>query len=144
MQNKFIKIISFTLLGIIIFIVGAYIGSNRLQEINTPSYDTQQQTASITLDYGTDIPSVFTDVSIGTHTTAFDLLRSVTTEHGIEFSYTDYGRDMGVFINSINGIGSDEDPDRWWQYWVNNQYGTVGVSNYTVQPGDNLLFKRIN
>ncbi len=58
----------------------------------------------------------------------------------LEINYKDYGGDLGLFIEKIDGVGGD-DSGRWWQYWVNNIYSLVGVSAYDVKKGDVIMFK---
>ena len=67
----------------------------------------------------------------------------LTMINDMEFSYTDYGGDLGVFIESINSVGNDTEGNKWWQYWVNDKHAEIGVSSYLVQPEDVVEFKFI-
>lgn len=143
MHNKLLKIISLLILGIIIFIVGVYIGNGQLVQSNSFSqYDTNK--VSIMFDYSNNTVQVFEGIDVVEGTTLFDILNILATQNDIEFTYEDYGENMGIFITSINTIGSEDVPDHWWQYWVNNQYGKVGVSNYVVRSEDVIFFKLMN
>jgi len=52
-----------------------------------------------------------------------------------------FGGELGIFIESINGVPEGVAKDKWWQFWVNNQYSNVGASAYTVNPGDIIEWK---
>lgn len=96
-------------------------------------------TVSIMIDTG-DIVQTFTDVPYRDRETVFELLESLASTSAIQLSSKDYGGDLGVFIESINGIGLN-DKQKWWQFWVNNIYSTKGASFYTLHEGDVVLFK---
>lgn len=146
MHHKFIKIITAILLSTAIFIIGMYSGGNSSQDIVSRSEYTRGSLVSVMLDYGDGTFRTFNDVKVGEQESIFDLLKTLTEENDIEFSFKDYGGDMGAFITSINDTNSELEgrTDYWWQYWVNNQYGAIGMSNYLIQPGDIVLLKFIN
>ncbi len=141
MHNKLLKIISSLILGLVILIIGVYVGGNYSSGINSRSQNIQDNTVSVMLDYSGDIIRVFDDIAIDNDETLFEILGTLTEKNNIEFDYKDYGGSMGVFLTSINNVSSEKEADHWWQYWVNNQYSSVGVSSYIVQPGDVILFK---
>ena len=45
----------------------------------------------------------------------------------------------GAFITSINGI-KQEDP-YYWNYYVNGDYATVGISSYKINDNDKFEFR---
>ena len=141
MRNKLLKIVSLLILGIIIFIVGVYVGNGQLVQPITSSQYVDTNKASVMFDYGNNTMQVFEGIDVVEDTTLFDILSILATQNDIEFTYEDYGENMGVFITSISTIGTEDTPDHWWQYWVNNRYSKVGVSNYVVRPGDVIFFK---
>ncbi len=72
--------------------------------------------------------------------TAFDALKYVADKQSMKLEYKDYGGDMGVFIQSINGI-KDPKNKAWWQFWVNNAYSQKGASSTPLKSGDNIEWK---
>ena len=72
--------------------------------------------------------------------TVFDLLKKVTQENNLEFSFKEYP-DLEVFIESIDKVANDPKNNKWWQYWVNGEYGQVGASNFILKDGDFVKWK---
>lgn len=69
----------------------------------------------------------------------FDILKAVAVAEGIEIKFKEY-QGMGFLVDSIggdkNGTGG-----KYWQFWINGKYATVGASSYKVQPGDVIEWK---
>jgi hypothetical protein len=100
----------------------------------------------ITIDYGDDtLATTQLSVMLDPDQTEdlFAVLRRGLAESDIEVTYKDFGGDMGMFIETINGVGKGS-LSKWWQYWVNDQYATVGVSSYTPVAGDVIKFVYTN
>lgn len=100
----------------------------------------------ITIDYGDDnLATTQLSVSLDPDQTEdlFAVLRRGLAESDIEFTYKDFGGDMGMFIETINGVGKGS-LSKWWQYWVNDEYATVGVSSYVPGDGDVIRFVYTN
>jgi hypothetical protein len=91
-------------------------------------------------DYGDGAPQAIQDVPVEEGDSVFDAVEAAASRGGIEIEYEDYGGDLGVFLQSVNGVGADGG-DAWWQYWVNNEYGTIGMSSREVNPGDVVFLK---
>ncbi|MEM2143097.1 MAG: DUF4430 domain-containing protein, partial [Candidatus Thorarchaeota archaeon] len=47
-----------------------------------------------------------------------------------------------VFVESINGIANDPAAGKWWQYWVNGQYGPIASNKYVLSDSDSVSWKR--
>jgi hypothetical protein len=62
-------------------------------------------------------------------------------EGHVEFKTIDYGGMMGEFVESINNYKNER--KRWWQYWINDKYSKVGISNYFPRGGDKIVFKLV-
>ena len=68
--------------------------------------------------------------------TAWDVAKNAI---GIEnLQYTDYGGDLGIFITGINGVVPLG--NQFWEFRVNGQSASLGVSTYICQSGDTLDF----
>ena len=123
---------------IAVFLAGFYVGHNQIWEPTLPINTNQEeevseQTVSLMFDFGNGEVKTFDDITIEGQPTVFDVLKRVTAENDIEFLYKDYGSDLGVFIESINNVGNNTSLDRFWQYWVNNQYAKIGASSYVIE-----------
>ena len=67
--------------------------------------------------------------------TVFALLRQTLEKNGLGFEYQDYGA-MGVLVKKIGNQENSTQAGKYWQYWVNGKFSTVGSSGYKVKPGD--------
>ena len=80
--------------------------------------------------------ATFDNVSVKNSTSLFDALKELQLRGDITLDYKDYGADLGIFIEKINGVPSDGTTGSWWQYWVNGEYGNVGASTFILNPND--------
>jgi len=96
-------------------------------------------TVSVIIDTG-EAMQKFPAVPYQDGMTVFSALQVLASSSSIQLSTKDYGGEMGVFIESINGVGPG-DKTRWWQFWVNNEYSTVGASAYVLRPSDEVVFE---
>ncbi|UCG70421.1 MAG: DUF4430 domain-containing protein [Thermoplasmata archaeon] len=67
--------------------------------------------------------------------TVFKLLEECSKRYDFPVAYTFWHGYDSIFINSINGTSNGED-GRWWQYYVNNDYGDVGCDRKEIFEGD--------
>jgi hypothetical protein len=138
---KIFHIMSSIILAIVIFIVGFYFGAT--QNENTSRNTVSSDLVNIVIDSGDDTLRVFQDKAISETDTIFDALLRLQKQGDIELVYEDYGGDLGVFLQGIDGVGVGENisGSKWWHFWVNGTYAQVGVSSQILHPGDVILFK---
>ena len=98
-------------------------------------------TVSVMLDLGDGRIETVTNVPWQEGQTVFDVLTAAADEKGFIIESRDFGGDLGMFIETIAGVGKDPEGTRWWQFWVNNVYSMVGVSFSKTQPNDVIAFK---
>lgn len=139
-----ITIISQLIIALAIFFGGVYVGASTSPQASNPEQiqqrNDQVQSVSLMIDYGEgNIISFFT-IAIKEDESLFNVIQSTMEENSIPLGFKDFGGELGVFIQSINGVPADSS-DKWWQYWVNNVYGKIGVSSYTVKSGDVIELK---
>ena len=151
-KSRLLKYVGGFVILAIVFLLGISVGRNyKPAEVLAPTDKDQTAgertlgTASLMIDYGNGKVAAYQDLplSSASQTKVFDLLKSAADKNNIALGYKDYGGDMGVFVESIGGVGKDPAGKKWWQYWVNNTYSQVGVSGYVVQPGDSVELKFI-
>lgn len=75
--------------------------------------------------------------------TVFGLLKvcSQHPEQPFALEYETYP-ELGVFIKQI-GERISGDNERYWQYWVNNEFAQVGASQFELRGGEVVLWKFI-
>ena len=139
------KLTNFFILGlvVVIAIVVGFVLPKLTTEPPSPTLLTEEvtvQTLSLEFDSEDEILE-FSDVEINSDENLFDVLQRVTQQNAVEFSYKDFGGDLGIFIESINNSSQQGSKTKWWQYWVNGEYSKVGVSSYQIKAGDDILFR---
>jgi len=97
---------------------------------------------SLGLDFGRGNIKTFNDIELKEEKTVFDLLKKVTGENNLEFSFKEYPG-SGVFIESIGRTANDAKINKWWQYWVNGEYAKIGASDFQLKNGDFIEWKYI-
>ncbi len=146
------KLITKIIVAVIIFIIGFYLGtqqvlspSNGNQAINQGTQVSEEKaeiSVSLMLDFGNGQVRTFAAINLAEGSTAFDLLKKVTADNNFNFVYKDYG-EAGAFIEAIGDIANDTKGNRFWQFWVNNEYAQVGASTYQLNDGDIVEWKFI-
>jgi len=133
------------LLLALIFTAGFYVGQGftiKLPDGQTLSIREGVKQVSLMLDFGDGKIITFNNINVADGQNVFEVLNKVVSENDIVLEYKDYG-DMGVFIESIDKIANDFKTNRFWQYWVNNEYANVGASNYLLKGGDMVEWKYV-
>lgn len=135
------------LLLLIVFVLGAYVGVRNadkfpaLQRQASQEHAQESRTVSLMLDFGNGTVRTFDAVTWQEGMTVADALQTAAAAQGIPVGSKDFGGSLGMFVETIDGVGGGT--DRWWQYWVNNRYGTVGAGNQRIQSGDIVEWKFI-
>src|SRR3989338_1410997 len=96
--------------------------------------------ASIMIDTGKDILG-FSNVKIEPQDTVWSVLKRLSESQAekLKIESQDYG-EMGVLITAVNGVKGGED-DKYWQYWVNNEYAQVAADKQSVNARDVIMWK---
>ena len=122
------------------FSTGFYLGSggDDLKNVSVVQ-NVSTSTVAVIINSGLKATEVLPKVELVTGDTLFAVLERGLRKKGIEFSYKDYGGSMGVFITTI--ASTTNSSDKWWQYYVNGQYGNAGASTFKPLSGDVIEFK---
>lgn len=142
-KQKLVGIFSALMIVVALVILGMYaFNQYQTNQSNgeTPSEEqTIQESIEISLDYGDgeDPEIYYTHYRSGV--SVFETLESASELNDFELEYTDYGGDLGVFVESINGHSGGD--GEWWQFWVNGEYQMSGMSSVIVNPGDIIELK---
>jgi len=95
--------------------------------------------ASMMIDTGEDMLG-FGNLPVNESDTVWSLLSSASeSQESLTVNSNDYG-ELGVLVTDINGFSNGTD-DKYWQFWVNNEYAAVAANLYKVKPGDVILWK---
>ncbi len=135
----------------IVLVGGIFLIQNlaNLQKIGQSSIKNEENqkvqagiTVNLKLDFGDGNIKAFDDIKLEEGKTVFDLLKKVTQENNLEFSFKEYPG-LGVFVESIDGISNDAKINTWWQYWVNGEYAQTGASIYKLKNNDLIEWKYV-
>ncbi|MFA5021690.1 MAG: DUF4430 domain-containing protein [Patescibacteria group bacterium] len=133
-----------------IFCGGVYVGQKGLwtPPINLPSVNQaqleQEIKVNLMLDFGDGQVQTFNNVALTNQATVLDLLKKVTTDSNLEFKTKDYGKELGVLVESINKYTNSDKTNQFWHYWVDNIYAETGASNYSLKNGDIVEWKYVS
>lgn len=129
----------------LVFIAGFLMGRDALPGApitdNSPEIVASKENTRLMIDYGNGTIEIFDIASLTATSTLASVMVGLDAEGKIDLASKDYGGEMGLFIEKINGVPSKPSSDSWWQFWVNNVYSNTGASSYAVKPGDIIEFK---
>jgi hypothetical protein len=80
-------------------------------------------------------------VDVVGETSAAALLLSAADQHGFPVESRDFGGDLGLFIEAIDGIESNAETGRYWFLYVNGQAAPAGASATIIHPGDTVTWQ---
>lgn len=128
------------------FYVGRYyaltpVGSLNSAPAQSENKDAVENKADLKIDFGNGDVNEFSGVAIKENETVFYLLKKTTEKNNIGLKYKDYGGDMGVLVESIDGAANDYKANKYWQFWVNGEYSNIGASGYKLKNGDKVEWR---
>lgn len=97
----------------------------------TPEPEVQDQ-VTITIN-----GNVTTEVPFTADMTVHEAMQKADAMGAIQYETSDHSS-LGVFVESINGIGKDSGKN--WILRVNGKLATVGASGYELQSGDKIAW----
>lgn len=74
--------------------------------------------------------------------TGFDLMKELQAKGHMEFVYEK--SNVGVFVNSINGIENNVSDNIFWMFYVNDKMAGVGIGGYVLQDKDTIEWKYVD
>ena len=72
--------------------------------------------------------------------TVIDALR-VAEKQGLALQSKDYGGELGIFIEGINGKTNDSKNNLYWTLYINGKQSPTGASATLIKPGDTISWK---
>lgn len=94
---------------------------------NTP----KQSIVTLSIE-GNNLEQTFKD-----NQSAYDLMVAFKNDGKLSFSGKDY-KDMGYFVEEINGIKNGSVKNKYWIFYINGKSSDVSVSKYILQPNDKI------
>lgn len=103
----------------------------------------RNQTVSIMFDFGDGIIRTWRGIARENQqsSTVWSITKQTVDANNISIEYKEYDN-LGVFITAIGGKKNDGVKNAW-QYWVNNEYATAGVSQYQLTGGEVIMWKYV-
>ncbi len=71
---------------------------------------------------------------------AFELLKRITKG---DIEYTDWGGDLGIFVDCIGGVCRTKGYEYFWSLYINGRLSEVGASGYITKPDDIIEWKYV-
>ena len=138
---KKIKIILLVLALIVILGAGLLIykaaGNKNSENQEAPQDEFAKNNVFLKINFGTETLDVFSR-EFKENYTAFDLLKEASLRLGFPIGTKSY--DIGVLIESINGVEGGKD-NKYWMYYVNGELPMIAADKNYLKAGDKVEFK---
>lgn len=118
-------------LAVLVIAVGI---ATALNEISFTGGENNKVTATISIYFGNGTLWTFSDIETE-NATIFGFLMEAASKGNFTVESTYYGQYDSMFVDSIASVKNGED-NRYWQYYINGNYGTVGADKQPVKNGD--------
>lgn len=79
------------------------------------------------------------NVEVVEGSSVFDVMKKLKENNLFDFDYIEH-LGLGAFVNEINGTKGT--PGKYWIYYINDTKASVGISNYILKSGDNIIWKQ--
>jgi hypothetical protein len=89
--------------------------------------------ADLVLDFGEKKIATYSGVRVA-EKTVLGLLLQAAQDNGFEVNYNPPSGGMGAFVKSIGGVENTN--EKFWQFWVNGEYGQVAMDQQEIKNGD--------
>lgn len=141
----------FRQIGVVVVAValGVALGWNLPQTVPTESFGARDlfpavqptSTGRVLVDYGDGRMETYLDLPFTPGQNVWDLMQELERSRGVQIVFRDYGSDLGVRVTGIGDREEDIGSGYFWHYWVNQQFAQIGVSNFRLVPGDQVMWK---
>jgi len=134
MNRKLLKnVLTVAIPLLIICIVGIYLVNTGIITDEPPNTNSKMINTSLTIDYGNgEIDTYNIETS---NATVFSVLMKASEDYNFPVTTKSYNQNQSYYIDSIKSVTNGED-GKYWMYYLNGNYGTVGADMQTVADGD--------
>lgn len=137
MDNKLFKnIISILVPILIIIVVGMYLVDSGIITDNPGNSNPEVSNTTLIIDYGNEVDTYNINIS---NATVFSVLIKASEEYDFQVTTKSFNENQS-YIDSINSFANGQD-DKYWMYYLNGNYGTVGADMQPVEDGDVIKWK---
>lgn len=97
------------------------------------------ESATIEIDYGNEKNISYKDKIDKNNETLFEFMKKILEKNNVMLEYKDFSG-LGIMIEKIGDKKNGED-NKYWQYWINDNYAKVGADSYIIKAEDKIKWK---
>lgn len=97
-------------------------------------------TQTVTLEIKSSSGTATYGLPVTGETTVAALLTQASKTHGFSLETKDYGGTLGIFVEGISGIRSDNAREWYWTLYLNGTKSPLGASSARVRAGDRVTW----
>ena len=125
-------------LVVLILLFAGAIGTGIITFDSDETNNNSEVTATVAIYFeDTDIQSYEITTE---NNTVYNFLLEAAKIGGFSVDATYYGEYDSMLVNSIGNMVGGED-NKYWQFYVNEEYGTIGCDKQIVEDGDLIKWK---
>jgi len=79
-------------------------------------------------------------VNLPEKSTVYDALMKLQTDKKISVKMKEFSG-LGYFVEEINGLKNDNQANKYWIYYINDQTAKIGISSYILKNNDLITWK---
>ena len=133
---KNVILISISIIVIALFGIG--LASTGIISTEPIKIKSDEISTTLIIDYGNN--NVDTYTLILSNATVYSALIQASNQYGFEVEAEYYDNYQSHYINSISNVKEGKD-NKFWQYYLNNEYGTVGSDLQPLKDNDIVEWK---
>ncbi len=134
MEKSLLKKILLVLIPLICVIsIGVVLANIGIITTESPKLNPHTVNATLVIDFGNDTVDTY-NIKLE-NATVFSVLEEASKLYSFTIVAQYYEQYQCHYVTSINSVDEGQD-NKYWQYYLNENYGTVGADFQTVQDGD--------
>ncbi|MBN2602843.1 MAG: DUF4430 domain-containing protein [Candidatus Thermoplasmatota archaeon] len=134
MEKSLLKKILLILIPLIcVILIGVVLANIGIISTEAPQPNSHTVNATLVIDYGNDTVDTY-NIELE-NATVFSILKEASKLYNFTFEAQYFEQYQCHYVTSINSVEEGQD-NRYWQFYLNENYGTVGADFQTVKDGD--------
>jgi len=113
---------------------------NQMKTLPETFSEVSEEEEEILIDATFIAPGISYKARLAANSNVYDLMNILRDIGIIFFTTKDFGGNLGLFIEQINGIKNGTD-NKFWIYYINEKEAKTGISNYTLNNNDVIEWK---
>lgn len=143
------ELIALAILAPLAIVLGALLlrwpDSGQVAELPTPTLSPASATtapaAAVSLVIESPDGALRLSVPAADSMTAADVLLAAHAAGQLAAEVKDYGGELGIFVEALNGQANDPSNNQYWFLYINGTKSPVGASRAPVRAGDTVTWK---